>query len=66
MLSKVEETPDVTLADPRSLLNERGLSVGRGTEWRFFDRHEISFEKNGARRGATVPAAKTRPIWPSS
>ena len=55
LLATVEETPDITLAELRALLQERGLSVGSGTVWRFFDRHEITFKKNRARRGAGAP-----------
>jgi len=51
----VEKTPDITLAELRALLQERGLSVGSGTVWRFLDRHEITFKKNRARRGAGAP-----------
>ena len=51
LLAKVEETPDITLAE----LKERDLSVGTGTVWRFFDRHGISFKKNRARRRAGAP-----------
>ena len=31
MLAKVEETPDITLAELQALLKERDLSVGTGT-----------------------------------
>ena len=55
LLATVEETPDITLAEPRALLQERGLSVGSGTVWRFFDRHEITFKKTRARRGPGAP-----------
>ena len=55
MLAKVEETPDITLAELQALLKERDLSVGTGTVWRFFDRHGISFKKNRARRRAGAP-----------
>ncbi len=55
LLAQVEETPDITLAELQALLKQRGLSVGSGTVWRFFDRHEISFKKNRARRGAKAP-----------
>ena len=55
-LAKVEETPDITLAELQALLKERDLSVGTGTVWRFFDRHGISFKKNRARwRRAGAP-----------
>jgi transposase len=52
LLATVEETPDITLAELQALLKERDLSVGTGTVWRFFDRHQISFKKNRARRRA--------------
>ena len=52
LLAKVEETPDITLAELQALLKERDLSVGTGTVWRFFDRHQISFKKNRSRRRA--------------
>ena len=39
LLAKVEEKPDITLAELQALLKERDLSVGTGTVWRFFDRH---------------------------
>lgn len=52
LLARVEATPDVTLAELQGELEERGLVVGIGTIWRFFDRHGISFKKNRARRRA--------------
>ncbi len=52
LLAQVEETPDITLVELQALLKERDLSVGTGTVWRFFERHDISFKKNRARRRA--------------
>jgi transposase len=52
LLGQVDETPDVTLEELQARLRERGVSVGTGTVWRFFDRHGISFKKNRARRRA--------------
>lgn len=52
LLGEVEQRPDVTLAELQALLRERGVAVGIGTVWRFFDRHGISFKKNRARRRA--------------
>ena len=49
LLAKVEETPDITLAELQALLKERDLSVGTGTVWRFFDRHGISFKRKPTR-----------------
>jgi transposase len=53
LLAQIAQTPDVTLAELQTLLREeRGVSVGIGTLWRFFDRRDISFKKNRARRRA--------------
>jgi len=52
LLDQVAQTPDVTLAELQALLRERGVAVGIGTMWRFFDRHRMSFKKNRARRRA--------------
>jgi len=52
LLGVVEQTPDVTLEELRAMLRDRGLGVGIGTLWRFFDRHDISLKKNRARRRA--------------
>jgi transposase len=56
LLAQIAQTPDVTLAELQTLLREeRGVSVGIGTLWRFFDRRDISFKKNRARRRAGAP-----------
>ncbi len=52
ILAAVEERPDVTLAELQALLLERGVSVGIGSLWRFFERRGIGFKKNRARRRA--------------
>jgi transposase len=52
LVEQIEQTPDVTLAELQGMLKERGVPVGIGTLWRFFDRHAISFKKNRARRRA--------------
>ncbi len=52
ILGQVEQRPDVTLAELQALLCERGVAVGIGTLWRFFERRGISFKKNRARRRA--------------
>ena len=49
ILARVAETPDITLAELLALLSGRGPKVGIGTLWRFFNRRQISFKKNGAR-----------------
>ncbi len=55
LLARIEEAPDVTLAELQTMLSERGVVVGIGTLWRFFDRRDISFKKNRARRRAGSP-----------
>ena len=52
LLAQIEETPDITLAELQTMLQGRGVAVGIGTVWRFFDRRGISFKKNRARRRA--------------
>jgi len=53
LLAQIEQTPDITLAELQTKLREeRGLSAGIGSLWRFFDRRAISFKKNRARRRA--------------
>lgn len=46
LLALVEETDDITLHEMRRrLAEERGLEVGVGTLWRFFDRRGITWKK---------------------
>ncbi len=52
ILDQVAQKPDITLAELQGLLSALGLDVGIGTLWRFFDRRQISFKKNRARRRA--------------
>jgi transposase len=49
LLDQIDRTPDVTLVELQAKLRARGLSVGIGSLWRFFDRRGISFKKNRAR-----------------
>ena len=60
LLAKVEETPDITLAELQALLKERDLSVGTGTVWRFFESHGTALKKNRARRRAGRPDVAAR------
>ncbi len=49
LLELIETQVDVTLDEIRlRLMREKGLSVGIGSVWRFFDRHGISFKKKRA------------------
>jgi len=63
LLGLIRRTPDITLLEIQERLiancDERfAVSV----LWRFFDRHEITFKKNGACRGTTTHGrAKSTP-----
>jgi transposase len=52
LLGKIQAVPDMTLAEIRQALRKRGIKVGYGTVWRFFDGEGISFKKNRLRRRA--------------
>jgi transposase len=51
-VAQIEQTPDVSLAELQGMLKDRGVPIGIGTLWRFFDRRGISFKKSRARRRA--------------
>ncbi len=52
VLELIADDPDLTVEELRQALRERGISTGRGSVWRFFERHGISFKKNRARQRA--------------
>ena len=53
LLALVATEPDLTLEEIRiRLARKKKLKAGRTSIWRFYDRHEITFEKNAARRRA--------------
>lgn len=55
ILGWVEETGDITLAELRARLAERGVTVAVSTLWRFFDRRKITLKKRaGTRPNRTV------------
>jgi transposase len=45
ILAQIEARPDITLMELQTKLKDRGLSVGIGSLWRFFDRRQITFKK---------------------
>ena len=56
VLALVDETPDMTLAEIATHLeDEHGVRVSQSTVWRFFHRRSITFKKNGARQRAATP-----------
>src|SRR5215207_7050867 len=59
LLALIDETDDITLVEMQDRLRaERGVSVGLGTLWRFFDGRAITWKK----RRRTRPS-KTAPTW---
>ena len=55
ILERIEEAPDLTLEELREELKARGVIVGYGTVWRFFEREDITFKKK--RPGSRARAA---------
>lgn len=49
LLARVAAEPDLTLEEIRAELAKRGVQVGYGTVWRFFEREDYTVKKNGAR-----------------
>jgi transposase len=55
LLGLIRRRPDVTMLEIQErLIANCGERFAVSVLWRFFDRHEITFKKNGARRGATT------------
>ena len=51
LLDLVAAEPDLTLEEIRARLkSERRLKTGTTSVWRFYERHDITFKKNSARR----------------
>jgi transposase len=46
ILDLVAATPDITLMEIKAELDDRGIAVGVGTLWRFFDRRRVTFKKS--------------------
>jgi transposase len=56
LIDLIAAEPDLTLAEIRARLRtQRKQKAGIGSIWRFFDRHDITFKKNSARRRAGSP-----------
>ena len=55
LLGLIWRSPDLTLLEIQErLIANCGERFAVSVLWRFFDRHEITFKKNGACRGATT------------
>lgn len=52
LLGRLEERPDLTLAELQRELAGRGIEVGISAIWSFLDREGLSFKKNPARQRA--------------
>jgi len=53
LLDLVAAEPDLTLKEIRARLrSEKKLKSGTTSIWRFYERHDITFKKNSARRRA--------------
>jgi transposase len=51
LLDLVAAEPDLTLEEIRARLkSEKRLKTGTTSVWRFYERHDITFKKNSARR----------------
>ena len=61
VLGLIASRPDLTVDEIRSELRALGIRTGRGSVWRFFTRHGISFEKNRARHRAGSPRHEVAP-----
>jgi transposase len=49
LLQRIADVPDLTLEEIRAELRKRGLEVGYGTVWRFYDSERVTVKKNRAR-----------------
>jgi transposase len=58
IMALLEEQGDITLTEIQSGLADRGINLGIGTLWRFFDRHGITRKKRPVTRSSkTVPTS---------
>lgn len=56
ILSLVVEKSDITLLEIKAKLAEKGVSVGIGSLWRFFERHRFTLKKSRRMRASkSVP-----------
>jgi transposase len=58
ILDAMETTPDITLAELRTMLAEQGIDVGIATLWRFFERRQLTRKKRPC-----MPRSRTAPTF---
>ena len=64
LLGLIEEKVDLTLEEMRRrLADERGVSAGLGTLWRFFAARGISFKKRRAMRTSRIATTSMPHAW---
>jgi hypothetical protein len=54
LLALVAQQPDLTLDEIVAVMRKRRIPGSRTAVWRFFARHDFTYKKNLARRGATT------------
>ena len=54
ILNAVDEKTDITLAELQAKLRTQGVVAGRGSIWRFFQRHRITRKKRQRMRPSSV------------
>ena len=55
LLTLIADQPHLTLDEVVSAMHKHGIVGSRTAVWSFFERHNISFKKKPARRGAGSP-----------
>jgi transposase len=54
LLALIAAQPDLTLEEIVAAMHKQGIAGSRTAVWRFFERHEITFKKNSARKRASA------------
>jgi len=60
LLTLIAEQPDLTLEEMITAMRKRRIAGSRSALSRFFIRHDITFKKKSARRGASSTRRRTR------
>ena len=54
LLALIDAQPDLTLDEVVAVMRRSKVAGSRTAVWRFFQRHQITFKKSAARRGAAA------------